>query len=65
VLVDETIEMAKKAGLADIKIEEKAYNIDVMADCSDPLYREVKQVLPKGKKLSDYIISVNVTALKK
>jgi SAM-dependent methyltransferase len=64
-LVDETIEMAKKAGLADIKIEEKAYNIDVMADCSDPLYREVKQVLPKGKKLSDYIVSVNVTALKK
>jgi len=65
VLVDETIEMAKKAGLADIKIEEKAYNIDVMADCSDPLYREVKEFLPKGKKLSDYIISVNVTALKK
>ena len=65
VLVDETIEMAKNAGLADIKIEEKAYNIDVMADCSDPLYREVKEFLPKGKKLSDYIISVNVTALKK
>jgi SAM-dependent methyltransferase len=65
VLVDETIEMAKNAGLIDIQIEEKAYNIDVMADCSDPLYREVKEFLPKGKKLSDYIISVNVTALKK
>ncbi|MFA5293827.1 MAG: arsenite methyltransferase [Phycisphaerae bacterium] len=65
VLVDETIEMAKNAGLTDIQIEEKAYNIDVMADCSDPLYREVKDFLPKGKKLSDYIISVNVTAFKK
>jgi len=65
VCVDETIKMAKQAGLVDIKIEEKACNIDVMADCSDPLYREVKEFLPQGKKLSDYIISVNVTALKK
>lgn len=65
VLIDETIEMAKRAGLADIKMEEKAYNIDVMDDCNDPLYREVKQVLPKGRKLSDYIISINVTAFKK
>ncbi|MCX5632894.1 MAG: arsenite methyltransferase [Phycisphaerae bacterium] len=64
VLIDETIEMAKNAGLADIKIEEKAYNIDVMADCSDPLYREVKDFLPQGKKLSDYIVSINVTAFK-
>ena len=64
VLVDETIEMAKNAGLADIKIEEKVYNIDVMADCSDPLYREAKQFLPKDKKLSDYIVSINITAYK-
>jgi arsenite methyltransferase len=64
VLVDETIEMAKNAGLADIKIEEKAYNIDVMADCSDPLYREVKEFLPKGKKLGDYIVSINITAFR-
>jgi len=64
VCVDETIKMAKQAGLVDIKIEEKAYNIDVMADCSDPLYRQVKEFLPKGKKLSDYIVSVNFTAFK-
>jgi SAM-dependent methyltransferase len=64
VLVDETIEMAKNAGLTNINIEEKAYNIDVMADCSDPLYRQVKEFLPQGRKLSDYIISVNITAFR-
>jgi SAM-dependent methyltransferase len=64
VLVDETIKMAKQAGLGDIQINEKAYSIDVMADCNDPLYSEVKQCLPKGKKLSDYVISVDITATK-
>jgi ubiquinone/menaquinone biosynthesis C-methylase UbiE len=64
VLIDETIKMAKQAGLRDIQINEKAYNIDVMADCNDPLYRGVKQYLPQGAKLSDYIISVDITATK-
>ncbi|MBU0478035.1 arsenite methyltransferase [bacterium] len=64
VLIDETIKMAKQAGLTDIQIEEKAYSIDVMADCNDPLYRQVKESLPQGAKLSDYIISVNITITK-
>jgi SAM-dependent methyltransferase len=64
VLVDETIKMATQAGLADIQIEEKAYSIDVMADCNDPLYRQVKEFLPQGRKLGDYIVSVNITAFK-
>jgi len=65
VLVDETIKMTKQAGLNDIQIDEKEYSIDVMADCNDPLYRQVKESLPQGAKLSDYIISVNITAYKK
>jgi hypothetical protein len=56
--------MAKQAGLSNIQIDEKAYSIDVMADCNDPLYRQVKESLPQGAKLSDYIVSVNVTAFK-
>ena len=64
VLVDETVKMAEQAGIVDIQIEEKAYSIDVMADCNDPLYRQVKKSLPQDAKLSDYIISVNVTAFK-
>ena len=50
VLVDETIKMAQQAGLADIQIDEQMYSIDVMADCNDPLYRQVKEALPCGAK---------------
>jgi arsenite methyltransferase len=64
VTIDETIEMAKKAGLKNIEVAEKAYNIDVMTDCSDPLYRQVQKFIPKGTKLADYIVSVDVTAFK-
>ena len=65
VLIDQTINMAKQTGLKNIDITEKAYNIDIMTDCNDPLYREVKQHLPQGTKLSDYIVSVDITAIKK
>jgi len=62
VLIDQTINMAKQAGLSDIQINEKAYNIDLMTDCCDPLYRQAKEFLPDGAKLSDYIVSVDITA---
>jgi thioredoxin type arsenate reductase len=65
VLIEETIQLAKQAGLYDIQIDEKAYSIDVLADCNDPLYKEVKESLPQGTKLSDYIVSINITAFKK
>ncbi len=64
VLIEETRGMAQQAGLTDIQIDEKAYGIDVLADCNDPLYRQVKETLPQDRKLSDYIVSVNVTAIK-
>jgi ubiquinone/menaquinone biosynthesis C-methylase UbiE len=65
VLVSQTVKMAKQAGLIDIQTDEKAYNIDVMANCNDPLYRQVQESLPAGTKISDYVVSVNVTAFKK
>ena len=64
VTIDQTIRMAKQAGLKNIEVAEKEYNIDVMADCNDPLYREAKEFLPDGAKISDYIISVDITAIK-
>ncbi|MEJ2648175.1 MAG: arsenite methyltransferase [Sedimentisphaerales bacterium] len=64
VLIEQTLEMATQAGLRDIKIEEKEYAIDVMVDCNDPLYKLVKEALPEGTKLSDYVVSVNITASK-
>lgn len=63
-LVNDTIKMVKEAGLHDLQINENSYSIDLMADCNDSLYRQVKEFLPQGAKLSDYIISVNFTAFK-
>ncbi|MFH1615368.1 MAG: arsenite methyltransferase [Planctomycetota bacterium] len=64
-LIDETIKMAKQAGLYNLQVDEKAYNIDIMADCNDPLYKQIKKSLPQGAKLSDYVISVDITAFNK
>ncbi|HAL44855.1 MAG: arsenite S-adenosylmethyltransferase [Planctomycetes bacterium GWF2_42_9] len=64
VLIDDSIKMAQNAGLTNIKTEEKIYNFDILEDCSDHLYSEIKTSMPKDKKLSDYIVSVNFTAEK-
>lgn len=63
-LIDETLTMAKQAGLIDIQIDQEAYGIDVLADCNDPLYGQVRESLPPNGKLSDYIVSINITAIK-
>jgi thioredoxin type arsenate reductase len=62
--IEETVDMAKAAGLANIQWTEKEYAVDVMEDCNDKLYQSVKDALPKGEKLSDYIVSVNLSAEK-
>ncbi|MBN2271230.1 MAG: methyltransferase domain-containing protein, partial [Sedimentisphaerales bacterium] len=64
VLIDETLTMAEEAGLIDIQIDQEAYGIDVLVDCNDPLYIVVRESLPPNGKLSDYIVSVNITAFK-
>lgn len=64
VLMDETLRMVKQAGLTIDKVTEKAYNIDVMADCNDPLYKQVEECLPEGTRLGDYVVSADVIATK-
>ena len=64
VLIDQTKEMIHKADLKIGNITEKATNIELMLDCQDPLYAQVKELLPEGTKVEDYVVSVDVTALK-
>jgi SAM-dependent methyltransferase len=64
VLIEDTLAMARQSGFVNVQIDEKAYSMDVLADCNDPLYRQVRDVLPEGRTLSDYVVSINVTALK-
>jgi len=62
--VEQTLQMAKQAGLCNLRIEKHPYSLELAADCNDPLYRQVREALPPGAKLSDYVISINLTAFK-
>jgi arsenite methyltransferase len=65
VLLDETKKMIKTAGLTEVQIAVKKYNIDVMDNCNDSLYQTVRKCLSQGEKLSDYVVSADITAYKK
>ena len=64
VLIDQTKEMIQKAGLKIGSVTEKAINIDLMIDCQGPLYAQVKECLPEGTKIGDYVVSVDITSTK-
>ena len=65
VLLDETKKMIKATGLTELQIAVKKYNIDVMDNCNDSLYQTIRRYLPQGEKLSDYVVSMDITAYKK
>lgn len=65
VLVSETEQMARAAGLVDIKLTPKSDYVNAMTDWNDPLYRQIVEHLPAGAKPSDYITSLEVKARKK
>ncbi|HEX5398892.1 MAG TPA: arsenite methyltransferase [Verrucomicrobiae bacterium] len=64
VLVSETGEMAKAAGLTDVVLKPKAGYVEALTDWEDPLYKKLIELIPSGTKPADYIASVEVTARK-
>jgi arsenite methyltransferase len=64
VLVDETKEMVRSAGLTHAEFEQKSSYVDGMADWSDSVFREIASHFPAGSKLSDYVTSLSITARK-
>ncbi len=60
----ETERMVAQAGLVDIEIERKPGYVEAMTEWNDPLYRKIIEHLPSGSRVSDYLVSVNVTAKK-
>ncbi len=64
VLVDETRLMARAAGLSEVTLTPKPEYIDAMTNWEDPLYRAIVENLPAGSKPSDYITSLDVSAVK-
>ncbi len=53
---------AEAAGLVDVAIGIKHEYVAVMEDAGDSLYREILALLPSGHKLSDYIVSADISA---
>ena len=62
ILIEDTVRMAHNAGLQDVDVAEKVYDIDLIGECNDALYREVKESLPAGTKLSEFVASIDVVA---
>lgn len=65
VLVEETRSMAHVAGLSDVRLTPKPQYIDAMTNWEDPLYRRIVERLPAGSRPSDYITSLDVSAVKR
>jgi SAM-dependent methyltransferase len=64
VLVSETEQMARSAGLVDMQLNAKAGYVEKLVDGNDPLYAEISSRLPAGTGPADYITSLEVTARK-
>jgi SAM-dependent methyltransferase len=64
VLVSETEQMVRAAGLVDVALRAKSAYVEGMVDWQDPLYQRIIAQLPAGAKASDYITSLEVTATK-
>jgi SAM-dependent methyltransferase len=64
VLLSETEQIARAAGLVDIVLTPKSDYVTGLTDWNDPLYRQILEHLPAGEKPADYITSLEVKARK-
>ena len=55
----------KTMGLSDLTLTPKPQYIDAMTNWEDSLYRRIVEALPAGSKPSDYITSLDVSAVKR
>jgi ubiquinone/menaquinone biosynthesis C-methylase UbiE len=64
VLVSETKRMARAAGLREIACKSRPEYVAGMEKWNDPLYRRIVRNLPRGRKASEYVTSLEVAARK-
>ncbi|MFK7739361.1 MAG: arsenite methyltransferase [Planctomycetota bacterium] len=63
-LVDDMRGAMAAAGLADIELRAKPEYIDAMTNWEDPLYKRIAAALPDGDKVADYVVSLDVRAVR-
>lgn len=64
VLVDEIHEAAVAAGIEKVALLLKHEYVAAMENIQDPLYRQILDLLPPGDRLSDYIVSADISGRK-
>jgi len=60
-LVEDVRKAAEAAGLTDLELTVKPQYIEAMTDWQDPLYQKIAAALPEGAKMSDYVVSLDIT----
>lgn len=63
-LVSEVQAAIEAAGLSKIQLTAKPQYIEAMTQWQDPLYQKIASALPVGAAISDYVVSLDITALK-
>ncbi len=63
-LVADVERIAREAGLTEISIRSKPEYVEAMTSWKDPLYQQILAALPSGSKASDYITSLDISAVK-
>jgi arsenite methyltransferase len=64
-LADDIRAQASAAGLCDIGMKAKPEYVDALTRWEDPLYRRIVAALPAGARPSDYVVSMDVTAVRR
>ena len=63
-LVEDTERWMREAGLTDIELEKKSSYVDALSSWRDPLYLKIKEDLPPGENLGDFLTSLSIRARK-
>ncbi|NLN92980.1 MAG: arsenite methyltransferase [Candidatus Hydrogenedens sp.] len=64
VFVEDTEKMVQAAGFVDIELSVQSDYIEKMTGLKASLYGEIRDHMPSGENLSDYIVSLSVSAKK-
>jgi ubiquinone/menaquinone biosynthesis C-methylase UbiE len=63
-LIPDIERMLKDAGFTGLELTEQDAYTKTEIDWSDPLYRKIIELLPEGSHISDYVVSLNIKAVK-
>ncbi|MFU8828897.1 MAG: methyltransferase, partial [Phycisphaerales bacterium] len=63
-LNERVLDLVDQLGFENIVLTEKPEYIDAMSGFQDPLYARIASALPAGTKMSDFVTSLDIAAVK-